>query len=137
MAQHKYCYITYGYIGIRWENGLLGAPTDGALTLHHGPTRLWGGVPTKPFWRYADRTSPRTHLEKVRASGLRLRKIRAYRPDSEMMVISCFPPGASIIWTPFSSSSRRARLERGFSSARISQTSFATDHGSPSKVSIC
>ena len=45
---------------------------------------------------------------KAFASGLREQKIKSYSPGSLIMLISCRPPGVSIILTPFSSSSRRA-----------------------------
>lgn len=79
------------------------------------------------------RTSFVTHRLNDLASGLRDLRTKAYSPDSEMTVITCFPPRMRILSVPLSSSSRIFRI----SSVRVpktSQTSFPTNQGHSSFI---
>lgn len=68
---------------------------------------------------------------KAFASGLRLLRTRAYKPDSLMKRVTCSLPWGSLIMTPdFSSSSSLAIAWLLFPSPNALHTSAATNHGS-------
>ena len=71
---------------------------------------------------------------KAFASGLRLLKTSAYRPDSLMIVTFCSPPRVRIKTAPFSSASSRAVAVLLSPISSALHTSAATNHGSPSSV---
>ena len=82
-------------------------------------------------------TSDVTHRLNSLALGNLLERMRLYKPDSLMMVISCAPPRVSHFVTPLSSSSTWSlRALRVLLYPRISATSFPTNHGSLLMLSV-
>jgi hypothetical protein len=79
------------------------------------------------------RTSPVTQRRKVFAAVVRERRISAYSPDSETTARLGLPAVPSGILTVFrSSESRPTRACRELVRSSASQTSLATNQGSPS-----
>ena len=70
------------------------------------------------------------HL-KISASGLRLVKMRRYKPNSFTTSIFCGPPWVYTVYIPFSSTLSLSTACETFCMSRTLQTSFATKYGSP------
>src|ERR1700677_70300 len=80
----------------------------------------------------AGRTWLVTHFRKSLALGLRLVKIRLYRPDSLTVSNSRGPAVVPTVAEPLSSSSSRLTAMLGSAMPRISHTSLATNQAWPS-----
>ena len=85
---------------------------------------ITASVAYRPRLRMEGTTSWMIHRLNALASGLRERRMSYYRPGSETMSMSCFPPGVRILFVPFSSSSKREMVLLTSVSSRHSHTSL-------------
>lgn len=85
-----------------------------------------------PFYAPVFHTSAVTQCLNSFADGSLLLRIRAYRPDSLMIVICCAPEGVSILDIPRSSwKTFSLAAFVGFAYPKAVATSLPTNHGSP------
>lgn len=95
------------------------------------PSVIW-----TPHFRIDGITSCIIHRLNDLASGFQLPKTNVYKPISFTLVRLCFPPRVSNKHIPFSSLSKRFNAWLGFPISNTSQTSFDTNHGSPSFIIV-